>query len=246
MANTIKKNMKKFGAQVWELFKSSVLATVMYCCSGTILMMLVLKGEEIAWDATAITWTVVCIVGAAAYHALVCWANGGKHYEMLVSGNVSRASVDAYGNLYKMSNHKTAKEYRVWKGFVSGAFVAFFPLLFGLILGANQSAVHGQTASTSLAVVTLLAFFLSGWSIIPFYAMNVAGVSVSYFVSLALAPIPVIVGGVFYILGAYAKRNKAIRLQAIEDKARERELLREKEKKINYGGLPGTKPKKRK
>ena len=49
---------------------------------------------------------------------------------------------------------------------------------------------------------------------------------------------------VMYILGAYGRRNKVIREQEIADKAAKAEA--EKVKKINYGGLPGTKPKKRK
>jgi hypothetical protein len=45
-------------------------------------------------------------------------------------------------------------------------------------------------------------------------------------------------------LGAYRKRNKKIREQIIADRMAQEEAKREK--KINYGGLPGTKPKKRK
>ena len=47
-----------------------------------------------------------------------------------------------------------------------------------------------------------------------------------------------------YIVGAYGKRKKRLREQEIADKEAAREA--NKEKKINYGGLPGTKPKKRK
>jgi hypothetical protein len=46
-----------------------------------------------------------------------------------------------------------------------------------------------------------------------------------------------------YIAGAYSRRSKRLRQQRLEDKAVE---AANKPKKINYGGLPGTKPKKRK
>ncbi len=243
--NAFKKTMKKFGRQVWELFKGSILATIMYCCASSILMMLTLR-EKVVWEGATIAWTIVCIVGGAAYQALASWASGSTQYEMLVSGNVSRSAVDAYGNPYKMSNHKLAKEYRVWKGFAMGAFVCIFPLLFGIIMGCNQEAVHSASPDKGLAIWTLLAFFLSGWTIIPFYCMNYVGISVSYFTSLAFLPIPIIVSGVFYIAGAYARRNKALRLQAIEDRAAAAQAEKAANKKINYGGLPGTKPKKRK
>ena len=67
---------------------------------------------------------------------------------------------------------------------------------------------------------------------------------VSFYWSILLGILPVIVSGVFYIVGAYAARNKAVRKQEEADRASKAVL--EKPKKINYGGLPGTKPKKKK
>ena len=63
-------------------------------------------------------------------------------------------------------------------------------------------------------------------------------------ISLPFALLPIIVTGVMYIVGAYGKRNKTIRAQELADKAAAVEQA--KVKKINYGGLPGTKPRKRK
>ena len=74
--------------------------------------------------------------------------------------------------------------------------------------------------------------------------MNATGVSISYFISCLFALIPIAVSGVFYIVGAYSRRNKRLREQMIAQHAAEAE--ENKVKKINYGGLPGTKPKKRK
>ncbi len=245
MKNQFKKTMKKIGRYVWELYKSSILPSIMYCCAGMVLMMLTLK-EGSTWGGSEIAWTVVCLVAAAAYHALAAWASGGNHYEMLVSGNVKRSAYDAYGNEYKISTHKEAKEYRPWKGFVSGAFVGLLPVLFGIILGCNQAKVDAETPSKGMAVALLISFFLSGWSIIPLYGANSAGGSASYFFSLLFALIPVIVSGGMYIAGAYGRRNKAIRMQILEDKAAAAEEAKKANKKINYGGLPGTKPRKRK
>ena len=243
---TFKKKLKFVCGYTWALFKASVLPSIMYFCASAILMMLVIKGEKIDWTSTDITWTVVCILGGAAYNALAAWANGGSHYEMLVSGNVKRSTYDAYGNAYKISSHKIAKEYRVWKGFVVGAFTAITPLVFGIIMGANQTAIDSGEPGKTFAVVLLLAFFFSGWSILPFYCMNQAGIAVSYYYSLFLALIPILVSGCVYIAGAYARRNKAIRQQHLAELAAKAEEEKKKNKKINYGGLPGTKPKKRK
>ncbi len=245
MENQFKRTMRKIGRYVWESFKGSILPSIMYCCAGMVLMMLTLK-EGSKWGGAEITWTVVCLLAAAAYNALASWASGGNHYEMLVSGNVKRSTYDAYGNGYKISAHKEAKEYRPWKGFASGAFVGLLPVIFGIILGCNQAKLDVETPSKGMAAALLISFFLSGWSIIPLYGINQAGGSASYFLSMLFALIPVVVSGFTYVAGAYARRNKAIRMQMLEDKAAAEEEAKKANKKINYGGLPGTKPKKRK
>ncbi len=247
MANAFGKTMKKFGRYVWELFKSSILPTMTYCCVGLILMMVTMQDmDNVEWDGGKVVLTVFCVLGAAVYQFFAAWSTGGNQYEMLVSGNVTRSSVDAYGNEYKMSSHKEAKEYRVWKGFVIGGFVALLPLVFGLLWGANQVKIDGGVYGKGIAVMMFASFFFSGWTVIPFYCKNAVGGTVSYFLSLLLLLIPVVVSGVGYVVGAYARRAKAVRLQALEEKAAQEEEARKANRKINYGGLPGTKPKKRK
>ena len=240
----IKKTLKKFGRYVWELFKASLPSTFMYCCAGTILLLLTFKGENLVWTSKEVTWAVVCIIGGAAYNALMAWANGGSQYEMLVSGNVKRMSADQIDGGYKMSNHKEAKEYRVWKGFVIGGLSAVLTIVFGILFGCFQTKIDMAEVKGGTAALLLLGFLLSGWSVIPLYLMNATGVAISYFVSCLFALIPIGVSGGFYIGGAYARRNKRLREQLIAERAAAAQ--ESKPKKINYGGLPGTKPKKRK
>ena len=240
----IKKSLKKFGRYVWELFKSSIPSTFMYCCAGTILLMLTIKGETLVWTSKEVAWVVVCIIGGAAYNALMAWASGGSQYEMLVSGNVKRMSAAQFDGGYKMSSHKEVKEYRVWKGFVVGAMTALLTIVFGILFGCYQTQLHAEEVKGGLGILLLLGFLLTGWSVIPLYLMNATGVAISYFLSCLFALIPICVSGGFYIWGAYARRNKRLREQMIAERAAAAE--EQKVKKINYGGLPGTKPKKRK
>ena len=240
----IKKALKRFGRYVWELFKTSIPSTFMYCCAGTILLMLTVKGETLHWASKEITWTVVCIVGGAAYNALMAWASGGMQYEMLVSGNVKRMSAEQFDGGYKMSNHKEAKEYRMWKGFAFGSITALLTIIIGILFGCNQAKMNAEEMEKGAAILLLAGFLLSGWSVIPIYLMNATGVAVSYYLSCLFALVPIAVSGGFYIAGAYGRRNKRIREQIIAERAAKAE--ENKVKKINYGGLPGTKPKKRK
>ncbi|MBR2442622.1 MAG: hypothetical protein IKB20_06135 [Clostridia bacterium] len=241
---TVKKKIKWFFKYLWTLFKASVPAGMMYCCAGLVLMMLSMRGTTLEWNAKSITWTVVCNLVVMGYNFLMAWASGTVHYEMLVSGNVKRMSMDEYGGGLKISSHKEMEEYRIWKGFAIGGFMAFMPLLFGILLGANQSNINADNASSAIAWLILLSFLFSGWASIPFYLMNACGMSVSYFWVCTFALLPIAITGGGYIAGAYAKRNKNLREQLIAQRAAEAET--NKPKKINYGGLPGTKPKKKK
>ena len=240
----IKNSLKKFGRIVWELFKGSLPASFMYFCAGTVLLMLTMRGESIQWTSKEILWTVVCILGGAGYNGLMAWANGGSHYEMLVSGNVKRMSAEQFEGGYRMSSHKEAKEYRVWKGFAMGAFSAILTLVVGILFGAYQPQIDGGDIKGGVGIIILIGFFLTGWSVIPLYLINGAGGHANYYLSCLFVLVPIIVTGVFYIAGAYGRRNKRLREQLIAQKAAEAEA--NKVKKINYGGLPGTKPKKRK
>lgn len=241
---TVTKKLKAFGGQVWQLFKWSIPSALMYICMGTTIMMLTLEESQIAWNNEKLGWTIVCVLAALAFNAFVTYGMGGDGYEMLVSGNIKRMSTDEHGGGFKMSSHKYAKEYRVWKGFLIGAFAALYTLVFGILFGCNQEAINAEKASFGISALHFFGFLLSGWTLLPIYYLNMSGITVSYFIACAFAILPVLVSGVFYILGAYGKRNKAIKKQVLADKAAAAEAA--KEKKINYGGLPGTKPKKRK
>ncbi len=247
MAN-VKKKLKWFGRYVWEIVKASLPSLFMYICAGLIMFMLMSPKSnsensdfKMVWKTSTLVWTIVCVVAAVAYNGVICWVHGGTHYEQLVSGNIKRSTEDAYGNPYKISSHKEAKEYRVWKGFTFGGITAILTIATGIVFGCLQKDIDVNGLNAPTMILTLV----SGWSVLPFYAPNfVTGSSISYFITIAFAAVPVVVSGVFYILGAYARRNKVIRQQQLADKAAAEAT--NKPKKINYGGLPGTKPKKRK
>lgn len=245
MAN-FKKKFKFYAGYAWQLFKDALPSWIMYICAGSILMMVTIKVKDngIVFKNGLMVWTVICTLGAAAYNALLMWANGGQQYEMLAAGNVRRNSEKLYGEGYKISKHKETKEYRVWKGFVIGGILAVLPIIIGIVWGVKQPQIDARVAQGKIAPAELLGIMLSGWSVIPVYYANATGSNISYFVTMAFALIPIVVTAAFYIGGAYARRNKNIRRQMIADKAAQEEA--NKTKKINYGGLPGTKPKKRK
>ncbi len=256
-----KENWKKFWVNVWEIIKESfVLVTFFGILSaiaflGTISEDMCGKIAE-GFNGARIAFLVVVVVLLLAYAGAMAYAFGGKGYEMLVSGNMKRMSAEQLGSQMKISSHKEEMEYREWKGFAIGGVIAFFTVLFGILVGINGDVVNEAFRSLSLeesatpfdnrgmATLVFVSMFCCGWSLLPFAYLNLSGVAISYFWSCLFGLLPIIVAGVFYIVGAYATRAKRLRAQENADRAAAEEA--NKSKKVNYGALPGTKPKKRK
>ena len=240
------KKIQLIGRQIWELFKASLVPFLMCVFASSVLLLVILNDADTAWNSKKLIWTIVLALASTAYMGFIIFTKGGDAYEMLVSGNSKRKSATDESDGYIISKHKYAKEYRVWKGFAIGGFTVLCTIVTGIIFGANQSVIDMQASKdfSALSVAIFLGFMLSGWSILPFFYMNASGIAVSYYYSCLFAVLPLITVGVMYIVGAYARRAKTLKRIAEEEAAQK--LKEERKKKINYGGLPGTKPKKRK
>ncbi len=245
--SNFKTKWKVFWRIVGECFMRSLTPSVMFFVAGLVLLMLQSKNFGLS---AQMAWAALCAVVALAYNGFLMWICGGNHYEMLVSGNLKRRSAMQSGSELNMASYKFQKEYRPWKGFAIGAFVSLLLIVGSIVLGCNQTAIveaatnKEVTLTTGLAAVSLIFYCLAGWVLLPILELNIAGTAVSFFVGCAFALLPICVSGGFYIGGAYGRRNKTVRQQEIAARAAEEEANRPK--KINYGGLPGTKPKKRK
>ena len=257
-----KENWKKFWANVWETLKGSFILLAFFGILSAIAFIGTLIEDwcgpiSEGFNGKRIAFVVVIPVLLAAYAGAMAYGFGGKGYEMLVSGNMKRMSAEQLGTQIKISSHKEAMEYREWKGFAIGGVVAFFTVLFGVLVGINGDAVNEAFLSLTLeeetvapvvdkgmASLMMISMLCCGWSLMPFVYMNLSGIAVSYYWSCLFALIPILVTGIFYIVGAYAARAKRMRAQENADRAAAEEA--NKPRKVNYGALPGTKPKKRK
>jgi hypothetical protein len=242
--NEFKKQTKEFFKYALTLLKQSLPSLLMYISAGGVLMMLTLKQDALAWDNSKLTWTLVCALVAVGYNLMVSIAQGTEGYDMLVTGNVQRYSFEVVEGGYKMSKYKPEKEYRVWKGFVVGGIIALFTIISAILMGANQASIDSGVVTKGNSAIVLVCAILSGWCALPMYYLNVSGYAISYFWMLPCALLPVVVSGVGYIIGAYRKRAKELKKQALKDS--EEQARANKTKKVNYGALPGTKPRKRK
>ena len=247
----VKKKLKVFWTWAWECIKRSFISVIMYIAVSVVLFMVTFQDQKLEDGMTIgrFWWCFGLILAALAYNGFTVWVEGGSGYEMLVAGNMKRISSPT-GEL-KMTSHKEHKEYRIWKGFAIGAVMGVLTLVIGIIWGANQAAINqvlltenDAVVDAGLRVFVFVCMIVTGWSVLPFMFMNVGGVYISYYLICLLGLLPVAVSGIFYIVGAYARRKKTVARQEAAD--REAAEQAAKPKKINYGGLPGTKPRKRK
>ena len=241
--SAFKRKWKEFWKLIWECFKQSLASGMMFFVASMVVMMILSKTKE-GDTGRVLTWSIVCGLVASAYSGLLAYASGGAHFEMLVSGNMKRRSAMDYGSELKITSHKIEKEYRPWKGFLIGFLASGMAFIGGLVLGFNQSKLSAEKLGGGLSVFLFVLDLFAGWAMLPVQMYNRWGTFVSGFWACAFVLIPTVICGLCYIWGAYGRRNKRWREQELKRKAEEAEANRPK--KINYGGLPGTKPKKRK
>lgn len=238
-----KKKMKVFWRTVRECFVHSLVPAFMYLAMSGLLLVILQRHADDNGNvsrSTIFSASIICGLIGVAYNALMAWGCGGTHFEHLVSGNMKRRSAEELGSDLTITGYKSEKEYRPWKGFAMGAFTALPVLIGGLIFGKYQPQILAETTSRGAAVLLLIFDLLAGWAIIPFQYLKAS----HYALSALFALIPVAISGAFYIIGAYSRRASIAKKQALADRKSAEQAA--KPKKINYGGLPGTKPNKKK
>ena len=246
MSNVRKKENPIVG-WIKHLLGRSAVVMLMYFAVSAAIVMLSMQGETLQYGKMMTVWGIGFAI-LIAYNFFFAWVNAGADYEMLVSGNLKRRSLGE-GATLNISSHKEYKEYRPWKGFVYASLPALFALFAAIIFGVNNQAVNetiknGDPMQASRGWLVFLGFLTSGWSVLPFYASNLAGMTPNYFLSMLFVLIPLVLSVAGYIGGAYAKRAKVMKEQELQDKQREREAQRER--KANLGAVAGTSHKKRK
>lgn len=240
------KSFKKNAGKVWrtvrECLVHSLVPLFMYLAMSGMLLVVLQRHTDEDGNVTrtaVLTASIICGIIAVAYNALMSWGCGGSHFEQLVSGNMKRRSAEELGSDLTITGYKAHKEYRPWKGFLMGFFVCLPVVIGGLLFGKYQANIEAGTTGKGAAVLLLIFEFLAGWAVMPFQYLHAS----NYYLSVLFALIPLIVSGVFYIVGAYSRRASVAKKQALADRKSAEQTA--KPKKINYGGLPGTKPNKK-
>lgn len=188
-----------------ECWRRMVTPFLMYLFMSTILL------ATQAISAPNLTWLKIllgtlCILIGMAFNAHLTYSYGVLHYDAYLTGNIHRKNL-AYG-IESGGDHRPEREYSPWKGFYIGFLIGIPVIILGIVVAASGSAsVPGGIAGAALVM-------FAGWAIIPISWIR--GAHLGW--SIAMVIVPIVVSGVFYIVGAMREKKKK-EAQAARDEA---------------------------
>ncbi len=186
----------------------------------------------------------LCILIGAAFNAHLAFNTGVTHFDAYMTGCIHRRNREQ--GIMSGGDHRPEREYSPWKGFYIGFLIGLPVILFaGLAcipgVGVNQFGRFMLVMFAGFALIPV-SWIVGDFGTVP------AGY---YAYSMLLVILPVLVTGIFYIVGAVVeKRNKRIkeeRAQAVLEAAvaaREERLHREQTEEQRRKTLQSKKKKK--
>ncbi len=187
-----------------ECLRRTITPFIMYFFMG----MLAFASQAISPDQNTVLEMVLCILCIAVgafFNGHLLYYVGKNHYGSFVAGEIHRKNL-AFG-IVSGSGHRSEREYRVWKGFLIGFYLALPAIILSLISGSLP-------AGQAWEAVQLVFVLLAGWAILPitFFGAGEGGVGLaaSPYWALLMTLLPIIVSGIFYIVGAKVEaKNRA-------------------------------------
>lgn len=188
---------KRFWRIQGECWKRMVTPYMMYLFMSMLLLATQLVG---------ITWLeyllgVVCILIGAAFNAHLAYNTGVTHYDAFLTGCIHRKNIEE--GIASGGDHRPEREYAPWKGFYIGLLIGIPVIIF-----AGIACVPGAVLN-SFGKFFLVMF--AGFAIVPVswifggFGGAPAG-SLAW--SMMMVLLPIIVTGVFYILGAHIEKRR--------------------------------------
>ena len=152
---------------------------------------------------------ILCILGGAFFNGHLCYSYGILHYDAYLTGLIHKRN--ARLGIASGGDHHVEREYRWWKGFLIGLCIGMPVVVFAVL-------AHFFYGAASL----FFAMF-AGWAIIPitwFGLKEGGGLNVDLLWSMLFVLLPVVVSGVFYIVGAMVEKYR--KENGIETPSREK------------------------
>ncbi len=201
--------LRLFRRTQWECFRRAVTPYLMYLFMSLLCLVCQLIGSL----AARVALGILCIAGGAFYNANLCYNYGKMHYGAYVAGELHRKSV-AEG-IASGGDHRPEREYRPWKGFLIGLYVALPAILLGIVAGA----IPEKYVMTGGGVAYYALVMFAGWAIIPISWFGTKkgadgaplGLRVSPYFSILMCILPILVSGIAYLVGAARERDDRLK-----------------------------------
>lgn len=148
---------------------------------------------------------ILCIVAGAAFNAHLIYHRGILHYDAYITGCIHRKN-ELFG-VHSGGDHRSEREFRPWKGFLIGFYVGIPVLVLGLFAALPATWSGGEVALVMFA----------GWAIFPIQWIRAylfpgqsdwAYPPVSGGYAMLMVLLPILVSGVFYLVGALMQKRR--------------------------------------
>ncbi len=221
------------GRLFWRIQKDCLSNMVTPYVMYLFMSMLLLATQSIGTVWLRIFLGVLCILAGAAFNAHLTYTYGSSQYDFYLTGCIHRRNIE--NGIESGGDHHLEREYAPWKGFYIGFLVGLPVVLF-----AGLACIPGAMNGVGKFMLVMFA----GYALVPvswIFSFEGGFPSTYYAYSMFMVLLPIIVSGVFYLLGAYvekrrkqaqAERDEAVRkLQEEQKYAREHRVQTEEQKR---------------
>lgn len=192
-----------------ECWRRMVTPYIMYLFMSMLLLATqTISSASLVW--LKILLGIVCILIGAFFNGHLAYNTGSMHYDAYLTGCIHRKRIEE--GIASGGDHRPEREYAPWKGFYIGFLVGIPVILF-----AGLSCIP---TLLQFGVVQFLLIMFAGFAIVPVsWAYGVNGLNGAptgaYAWAMLMVLLPIIVTGVFYIVGAMVEKRKK---QVIEER----------------------------
>ena len=197
-----------------ECWRRMVTPYVMYL----FMSMLLLATQAINIDWLRYLLGTVCILIGAAFNAHLAYHTGIMHYDAYLTGCIHRRNMEQ--GIISGGDHRPEREYSPWKGFYIGALIGIPVILFAGLACIPNAMSGGGIGRFLLVMFAGFAIVPISWCfpVDPVTKESALAVHPAYYAySMLMVLLPVIVTGVFYIIGALVEQRRKQAAKAREE-----------------------------
>lgn len=209
---------KLFWRTQGECWRRMVTPYIMYLFMSMLLLATqTIENPELFWLRCLLG--IVCILIGAAFNAHLAYGTGAMHYDAYLTGCIHRRNREQ--GIMSGGDHRPEREYAAWKGFYIGLLIGIPVVIF-----AGLSCIPGAIVN-SFGQFFLVMF--AGFAIVPVSwcfpidpETNQSALALHpgyYAYSMLMVLLPIIITGVFYIIGAMVEKRRKQAISAQEEAA---------------------------